>query len=252
MFDDATALYERARNWTVGSDPGLLRLRMATRTTGALATALLALFLLTKATGQPLTVALLGVLITMISARSVNDSDPRRQRITMALLPLPTALGITAAALLSPHPLVADVLFVVVVFGAAYARRFGPRGTALGMVTFISYFFSLYLRAKFSELPWLIGATLVGSLCSFVWSAFLMPDRPESVLRENIRSLRARIRISLRQQRQEQSAIRPTQLPWRVPGLLPRQPDRATRQPLRGRLPWSRPPRKVGHIGGAA
>src|ERR1700759_2376266 len=55
VFGAATALYERARNWTVGSDPGLLRLRMATRTTGALATALLALFLLTRATGEPLT-----------------------------------------------------------------------------------------------------------------------------------------------------------------------------------------------------
>ena len=195
MFGDATARYERARNWTVGSDPGLLRLRMATRTTGALATALLVLFALTKATGQPLTVALLGALITMVSARSVNEPDPRRQRITMALLPLPTALAITAAALVAPHPVIADVLFVVVVFGAAYARRFGPRGTALGMVTFMSYFFTLYLRAKFSELPWLIGATLVGTLCSYVWSAFIMPDRPESVLRDNIRALRARMAI---------------------------------------------------------
>ena len=195
MFGDATALYERARNWTVGSDPGLLRLRMATRTTGALATALLALFVLTKATGQPLTVALLGALITMVSARSVNEPDPHRQRITMALLPLPTALAITAAALVAPHPVIGDVLFVVVVFVAAYARRFGPRGTTLGMVTFMAYFFSLYLRAQFSELPWLIGATLVGTLCSFIWSAFILPDRPESVLRENIRSLRARMAI---------------------------------------------------------
>ena len=30
-------LFERARNWAIGSDPGLLRLRMATRTTVALA-----------------------------------------------------------------------------------------------------------------------------------------------------------------------------------------------------------------------
>ena len=131
--------------------------------------------LLTKATGQPLTVALLGALITMVSARSVNEPDPRRQRITMALLPLPTALAIIAAALVAPHPVIGDVLFVVVVFVAAYARRFGPRGTALGMVTFMSYFFSLYLRAQFSELPWLIGATVVGTLCSFIWSTFICP-----------------------------------------------------------------------------
>ncbi len=195
MSGAATARYERARNWAIGSDPGLLRLRMATRTTGALATSLLVLFLLTKATHQPMTVALLGALITMVSARSVNEPDPHRQRVTMALMPLPTALAITAAALVSPHPVIADVLFVGVVFVAAYARRFGPRGTALGMVTFMSYFFTLYLRAKFSELPWLIGATVVGTLCSYLWSAFIMPDRPESVLRANIRALRARMAI---------------------------------------------------------
>ena len=91
--------------------------------------------------------------------------------------------------------MIGDVLFVVVVFIAVYVRRFGPRGTALGMVTFMSYFFSLYLRAKFAELPWLIGATVVGTLCSYLWSAFIMPDRPESVLRANIRSLRARMAI---------------------------------------------------------
>ncbi|WP_428343281.1 FUSC family protein [Mycobacterium sp.] len=168
---------------------------MAIRTTGALGISLLVLFLLTKATGQPLTVALLGAVITMISARSVNEPDPRQRRITLALLPLPTTVAITAAALLSPHPVNGDVMFVVVVFIAVYARRFGPRGTALGMVTFMSYFFSLYLQAKFAELPWLIGSTIVGTLCSYLWSAFILPDRPESVLRESIRSLRARMAI---------------------------------------------------------
>jgi hypothetical protein len=105
-----------------------------------------------------LTVALLGVVITMVSARSVNEPDPRRQKVTMALLPVPAALAITAAALLAPHIVAADVMFVVVVFTAVYIRRFGPRGMALGMVTFMSYFFSLYLRAKATELPWLISA----------------------------------------------------------------------------------------------
>ncbi|WIM90453.1 FUSC family protein [Candidatus Mycobacterium wuenschmannii] len=168
---------------------------MAARTTGALATALVVLFGLTKVTGQPMTVALLGALITMVSARSVNEPDPHRQHVTMALVPLPAAVSITAAALVTPHPVVGDVLFVVVVFIAVYVRRFGPRGTTLGMVTFMAYFFSLYLRAQVSELPWLIGATVVGTLCSFVWSNYLMPDKPESVLRENIRSLRARMAI---------------------------------------------------------
>src|SRR5437763_261016 len=54
---------------------------MATRTTGALATAMLVLFLLTKATGQPMTVAVLGALIPMVRARRVDERSQRRLRI---------------------------------------------------------------------------------------------------------------------------------------------------------------------------
>src|ERR1700756_217050 len=43
---EITVLYERAHNWAIGSDPGLLRLRMALRTMAALACSLAALFLL--------------------------------------------------------------------------------------------------------------------------------------------------------------------------------------------------------------
>lgn len=190
-----TVLYERARNWVIGSDPGLVRLRMATRTTAALGCSLLVLFVLTRATGQPLTVALLGVVITMVASRSVNEPGPRQQRITMALLPVPAALAITAAALLAPHKVTSDAVFVVVVFTAAYVRRFGARGRALGMVAFMAYFFTLYLRARLSELPWMIGAVAVGTVCTFVMTAYVLPDRPESVLRATVRALRARMAI---------------------------------------------------------
>jgi hypothetical protein len=168
---------------------------MATRTTAALACSLALLYLLTRATGQPLTVALLGVVITMIAARSVKEPDPHRQRITMALLPVPAALAITAAALLAPHKVTSDIVFVAIVFGAAYLRRFGARGRALGMVAFMAYFFTLYLRARISELPWMIGAVVVGTVCTFVMSTYVLPDRPERVLRATIRALRARMAI---------------------------------------------------------
>ena len=190
-----TVFYEKASTWWVGSDPGLLRLRMATRTTAALGCSLVMLYLLTRATGQPLTVALLGVVITMIAARSVNEPDPHQHRITMALLPPAAALSLTAAALLAPHLIAADIGFVVVVFTAVYVRRFGARGRALGMVAFMAYFFTLYLRASVSELPWMIGAVVVGTLSTFVMSAYVLPDRPEGVLRATIRALRARMAI---------------------------------------------------------
>src|ERR1700751_616522 len=103
---------------------------MATRTTAALGCSLLIMSLVTRATGQPLTVALLGVVITMVAARSVTEPDPRRQPITIALLPVPAALAITAAALLAPHMVASHVAFVAIVFVAVYIRRFGNRGRA--------------------------------------------------------------------------------------------------------------------------
>ncbi|OBK14517.1 FUSC family protein [Mycobacterium asiaticum] len=190
-----TTRYERARTWTVGSDPGLLRLRLAVRTTFALGCSLLVMSALTSWARQPLTVALLGAVITMIAARSVNEPDPRQQRITMALLPMPAALASTAAAVLTPYRLASDIVFVVVVFIAVYLRRFGPRGRALGMVAFMAYFFTLFLHTGLHELAWMIVAILVGTLCTFVVTAYVLPDRPERVLRATIRSLRARMAI---------------------------------------------------------
>jgi len=91
---------------------------MATRTTVALGCSLFVLALVTRAAGQPLTVALLGVVITMVASRSVNEPDPRQQRVTMALLPVPATLSLTAAALLAPYPVGSDVAFVLIVFAA--------------------------------------------------------------------------------------------------------------------------------------
>lgn len=189
------AFLQRARTWTAGTDPGLLRLRLAIRATIALACSLVVMYVLTTATRQPLTVALFGAVITMVASRSVNEPDPRTQRITMALLPIPAGLSITAAALLSPHPLVTDAVFVVVVFVAVYIRRFGARGQALGMVAFMAYFFALYLRAGLHELPYMLCAVAVGTLSTFLMTTYVLPDRPERVLRATIRSLRARMAL---------------------------------------------------------
>lgn len=187
------ALGERIEGWLIGSDPGLLRLQVAIRTTLTLAVSLGVLVLLTTLTGEPLTVALLGVVIAMMSAMAVNDPDPRQQNITMALLPVPAAISVTLGALLAPHLVMGDVVFVLIIFAAVYIRRFGGRGMALGMVAVMTYFFALFLGAKVGQLPWLIGAVVVGTACSFLMRTYVFPDRPERVLHRTLRALWARI-----------------------------------------------------------
>ncbi|MGH3540660.1 MAG: hypothetical protein ACRDQJ_20565, partial [Pseudonocardiaceae bacterium] len=77
----------RARDWLVAADPGSLRLRMAATTVATVALALAVLAKLAGLTGQPITVALLGVVVAMISSVAVNDQEPRQRVLTTALLP---------------------------------------------------------------------------------------------------------------------------------------------------------------------
>lgn len=134
----------------------------------------------------------MGVVIAMLSSAAVNDPDPRQQRLTMLLLPLPATAAVTLGALLAPHKIAGDVVFVAVMFTAVYVRRFGSRGMALGMVAFMAYFFSLFLGATVSMLPWLIAALVIGTACSFVMRTYVLRERPERVLALTLRALRAR------------------------------------------------------------
>jgi hypothetical protein len=126
-----TALAGSAARFLVDSDPGRLRLRSAAATTLSLVLAVLALLAFTRATHQPITVAMLGTIVAMQSSAAVKDRHQHSRVVTTLLLFFP-AVGATAlAAFLSPFGKVADVGFIAVLFAAVWVRRFGPRGNAL-------------------------------------------------------------------------------------------------------------------------
>ncbi|HET8700357.1 MAG TPA: FUSC family protein, partial [Nitrococcus sp.] len=145
-------------------------------------------YVLTRSTGQPPTLMLLGGAVSLISAMAVNDPDRRQQKITFVLLPLPAMAAISAGAALAPWRIAGDAAFVAIAFAAVYVRRFGPRGFALGMLAFITYFIGLFLAPRVTSLPWLFIAICVGSACSFLLRYAVLPDRP---LRDLERMLRA-------------------------------------------------------------
>lgn len=222
---------ERVRDWLIASDPGLLRFQMAATTTVTLVVSLGVLYAITKAFDEPITVALLGVVIAMLSSAAVNDPDPRQQRIAMLSMPLPAAAAVTLGALLAPHKVVGDVVFVAIMFTAVYIRRFGSRGMALGMVAFISYFFSLFLGATVSMLPWLIIALVIGTACSFVMRTYVLRDHPERTLRRTLRGC-ARSRSTRRPARSRRAGRRQRVEPARWPPRRASAPGRgAPRRP---------------------
>ncbi|GAA2053135.1 FUSC family protein [Williamsia deligens] len=152
----------RLARFLVVSDPGQLRLRSASQTTSTLVVALAVLVVTTRALHQPITVAMLGSVVAMFSAFVVRDRTARGRLLTTALIAVPASIAVTVSTLLGSMRVFADVGFILVLFTAVYVRRFGPRGFALGMGAFISYFFALFLRATTAQLPYLLMAVVIG------------------------------------------------------------------------------------------
>lgn len=184
----------RLRNALVASDPGLLRLRLAGTATASMVASLGVMTGIARLTGQPVTAVLLGVIVSMVAAISVNDPEPGAQRLTTVLLPVPAAAAVSLGTLLAGHLIVADVVFVAIMVIAVYVRRFGPRATALGQIGFQSYFFTQFLGARSEQLPWLVLALVVGTACTLVLRGVVFAERPERTLRRTVAAFQARAR----------------------------------------------------------
>jgi hypothetical protein len=174
----------------VASDPGRVRLRSASATTLSLVLAMVALLAFTHVSHQPVTVAMLGTIVAMQSSAAVKDRQQRSRVVTTLLLFFPAVGAVSLAAILSPLGKIADVGFIVVLFGAVWVRRFGPRGNAMGMVAFISYFFALFLRASPGQIPVLAVAVAVGLGASLFVRTLIFPDRSRVEVHRLVRALR--------------------------------------------------------------
>ncbi|MFJ6852886.1 FUSC family protein [Streptomyces sp. NPDC091271] len=169
-----------ARLWDrfAASDPGLLRLTAGLRTVSAIALALVVLALL--GTGVNHMVA--GAMTAMTATFAIKDKLVRDQAVTLAL-GLPVSLvAMSLGALLTSQVVAGDLFFIALIFGAVYCRRFGERGTALGLIGFQVYFLSLFVGASTAALPELYLALAVGFGCSAVVRFGVVPETPQRVL----------------------------------------------------------------------
>ncbi|WP_232792335.1 FUSC family protein [Actinacidiphila yeochonensis] len=170
------------------SDPGLLRLMAGLRTVGSIGLALVALSLLGSAIPQMVA----GAIVAMVSTFAIREKRRGRQAVTLAL-GLPTALAsVSLGAVLNQYVVIGDIFFVLLIFGAAYVRRFGERWTALGLIGFQVYFVSLFVHATPSALPRLWLTLAIAFACSALARFAFVTETPERTLRRLRQAFRAR------------------------------------------------------------
>ncbi|KUO09194.1 hypothetical protein AQJ58_27870 [Streptomyces sp. DSM 15324] len=188
----------RWRDRVAASDPGLLRLAAGLRTVTAISLTLAVLSLL----GADVQHLVAGAIAAMVATFAIREKQRPRQAVTL-VLGLPTALAsVSVAALLGTRQVAGDVFFVVLIFCAVYGRRFGDRGTTLGLIGFQVYFLALFVGVTTDDLAGFCGVIAVAFACSAAARFVLVPQTPTAVLERLRLAFRARLAQLLDAQRE--------------------------------------------------
>lgn len=177
----------------VASDPGLIRLLSALSTVCAV---LLTLGLL-AALHAPIPILVTGALTAMVSTVAVTEPRPRDQVLTLAAgLPI-TLATVAVGSALTPYRVVADVVFVLLIFAAIYIRRLGPRATTLGIFAFQLFFVTQFAETRVAQLPQLFLAVVVAFGSSALLRFAVLRSPPERTLARLQRAFRLRLVLVL-------------------------------------------------------
>ncbi|MFI1438363.1 FUSC family protein [Streptomyces fructofermentans] len=135
-------------------DPGLVRLRISLRAVLGIGLAVAA----SELAGLSLSASITAGLAALLALFTVGDPTVRGQAVTTALLPVAGFPVLALAATLHTVPTARDATWLAVVLGGVYARRWGPRGHALGIFAFMTFFITQFLHAVPAQLPELYTA----------------------------------------------------------------------------------------------
>ena len=195
-------LFGALRDRIAAADPAFSRLRLASR---AMLSVLLAAILLGLVTLiRPLPIAAYGtsIVVAFLGSMAINDATAKAQAVSRAYALVVTVAAVLLASLLVGQPIVADIVFLVVAFGAVYVRKFGQRWFGLGMLAFMAYFMGDYMRPAPADIGWIgLAAALTLAVTHVVTNVLLRKD-PERDFRRALVTIDRRINLILRDLRQ--------------------------------------------------
>ena len=181
----------------LASDPSLDRLRSGLR---ALLTAALAagsFLLLTRWLDLEYTLSMAGSVVAVVSIVVLQDPGRRQQQITMAWMPVMASIALVIGTLAAANPWLSGALFVATIFNSFEMRRFGPRGAALGTISYQSFFYAMLFKNPPDKVAWLPLFVVIGCAIAFAVHFWLVPEHPGRMLKSEVRACRARIAVLL-------------------------------------------------------
>ena len=165
----------------IGTDPGLLRLRLAVRAAVALGLVVAVMHLVAPQVGIPTVVAiLLGGMIAMNGSFTASSRPRRDAAVTLLFFPVAAACGVLPGTLVAGHRMAELGVFVLVMIAAVFVRRYGPRGFQYGMIAWLAYFFTMFVGFRIGQFWDVLAVIAAATACVVVSAILLTPDRPQS------------------------------------------------------------------------
>ena len=186
----------------IASDPGVVRARMAISAAVGMTTALAVEYVYASAIHAGprgvLVAMMLGGVVAMMGSMALSGTASWPKVRTGVFFPVAFGAGMLPGALVAGHEGLMLTIFVVVMFVAVWARRFGPAFFFYGFMLWMGYFFAAFLDADLSELPSLFEDVLIGTAVSILLSVTLLRTHPRRTLRRVQRAFGARARAVAR------------------------------------------------------
>ena len=182
------------RDWLLANDPALSRLRVASRVTLTILLSF-AVLLAVHALMFPLPMAAygLGIVLSIEGGVAVRDKGGLPQLVTRLCGCAASIVVVGIAAGLEAHRYISDAAFLLIILLAAMARVYGPRGHAIGMFAFTSYFLGAYFKPTMAELPLVAIGPVVSALIGHAVRSLVLPDDWRRDLLRSLESVRGRI-----------------------------------------------------------
>ena len=188
MLAPAGAVLDRA----AASDPGLLRLLMASRGTSAVfLTTVAAVGLAHVLHVQPVEFAA-GITLSLMAPFFMREPNRVQRQRTLLTLALPAAGAAVATTLLHGQGRLGDTFFLVLVFVGFLLQARSPRAIAIGLMAVIVSYVGLYLELPPATLPVQLLSVVVAVPVTWIACFVLLPIRQVATLRRTVRAVQGR------------------------------------------------------------
>ncbi len=187
----------KIRDWLLANDPALSRLRMAGRVTLTVIASVACLALIhTAGLALPTIAYGLAIILSIEGGIAVRDRLPSDQLTTRLIGGAVSLVCVGLAAALEDYRSISDPMFLVVIAGATVGRVYGPRGFAVGMFAFTSYFMGAYLKPNLADLPLAAIGPAIAVVTGHLVRTYLLPDDWRRDLLQSLVAIQGRVGTS--------------------------------------------------------